>query len=76
MVRHRNGTNLVESGPRQAALPFVLLAVLLVAGATSTFLPAGLAFALVSGCVLIGSLRILLAYRDGLVAKRVRGGQR
>lgn len=68
--------HLSASGPRQAALPFVLLALFFVAGATSTFLPAGLAFALVSGCVLIGSLRILLAYRDGLVAKRVRSRER
>ncbi len=75
-VGHSHRVRSQTRGPRQAALPFVLMALVFVAGATSTFLPAGLAFALVSACVLVGSLRVLLAYRDGLVARRVRSGQR
>jgi hypothetical protein len=39
-------------------------------------LPVGLAFALVVGCVLIGSLRVLLVYRDLLVVRRPGGEKR
>lgn len=65
-----------QRGPRQAALPFLVLSLVLVAGASSTMLPVGLAFALVVGCVLIGSLRVLLVYRDLLVVRRPGGEKR
>jgi hypothetical protein len=71
LFTHGNETGRRVIGPRQAALPFVALVIVFVAGASSSLLPAGLAFALAAGCLLTGSLRVLLAYRDHLVARRV-----
>lgn len=62
-----------KTEPRDAALPFAALALVLVAGASTTLLPAGLAFALIVACVLIGAVRVLLVYRDVLVAGRPSG---
>jgi hypothetical protein len=71
--RRRHDPAGAQSGPRAAALPFVALALLLLVGASTTMLPAGFAFALIVACVLIGALRVLLVYRDVLVARRPRG---
>ena len=75
-LRRDDETGGQQRGPRQAALPFVVLGLVFIVGASSTMLPTGLAFALAAGCVLIGSLRVLLVYRDGLVASRATGEKR
>ena len=75
-LRRDDDTGGQQRGPRQAALPFAVLGLVFIVGASSTMLPTGLAFALAAGCVLIGSLRVLLVYRDGLVASRATGEKR
>jgi hypothetical protein len=74
--RHGNNRHVALSGPAHAALPFVALVLVLVAGASSTLLPAGLAFALATACTAIGSVRVLVAYRDQLVEKRAAEARR
>jgi hypothetical protein len=75
VLRHETRVPAADHWLRHAALPFVVLASVFVAGATSTLLPAGLAFALAFGCVLAGAFRALLVYRDRLVALRARGAK-
>jgi len=76
VVRHRNDPIERARTLEHAALPFLVLAVLFVAGASSTMLPTALAFVLIVACVLIGALRVLLVYRDRLVAQRRTGARR
>jgi len=76
VVRHRNDPIERARSLEHAALPFLVLAVVFIAGASSTMLPTALAFVLTAACVLIGALRVLLVYRERLVAQRLTGAGR